>query len=264
MNKTEILQNELKELKLFIGYDEINAVMTQAEKENIGFLEYTLRLLKKEFAIRNSRRIGKNLKISHLPQNCDLNKYDYSSCNGLTKTQINQLREMRWLEDKYNLIILGPPGTGKTYVASGLGFDAIKTGYRVLFRTMDEIISTMKLKEATISAEREYKRLSEAELVIIDDMMSFPLDKSDAVNLFHLVNKLHEKSSLIITTNKEPGEWNQSLNDEAVAAAILDRLMYKCQPITLRGKSYRLENRKTIFSKSQSKQNEKFNSISQK
>ena len=75
--------------------------------------------------------VEKNLKMSHLPRNCDLNKYDYTSCNGLAKTQINQLREMRWLEDKYNLIILGPPGTGKTYIASGLGFDATKIGYRV-------------------------------------------------------------------------------------------------------------------------------------
>lgn len=75
--------------------------------------------------------------------------------------------------------------------------------------------------------------------------------------MFHLINRLHEKSSLIITTNKEPREWNQILNDEAVTAAILDRIMFKCQPITLRGNSYRMENRKTIFNKNQEMQSEK-------
>lgn len=257
MNKTAELQVALRELKLSASFDEIKNIIENAEKENLGFQEYTLRLLKKELDIRESRRIQNNLKMSRLPRACDLDKYDHRSNNGLTRTQINQLRELRWLEDKFNLILLGPPGTGKTYIASGLGYDAIKQGYRVLFRTMDEIITAMKLKDATISAERENKRLGEAELVIIDDMMSFPLSKLDAVNMFHLINRLHEKSSLIITTNKEPREWNQILNDEAVAAAILDRIMFKCQPITLRGKSYRMENRKTIFNKNQEVQSEK-------
>lgn len=257
MNKTEALQTELRELKLFVNCDEVREIIAGAEKENLGFQEYTMRLFKKELKIREARRIENNLKISRLPRACDLNKYDHRSNNGITKTQINQLRELRWLEDKFNLILLGPPGTGKTYIASGLGFDAVKRGYRVLFRTMDEIVSTMKLKDATITAARENKRLGEAELVIIDDMMSFPLSKPDAVNMFHLINRLHEKSSLVITTNKEPREWNQALNDETVAAAILDRIMFKCQPITLRGKSFRMENRKTIFNKSQEKQSEK-------
>lgn len=195
MNKANEIQAAMRELKLSVGCDELREIIAIGEKENLGFLEYTLCFLKKELAMRETRRIQNNLKMSRLPRACELDKYDYRFANGLTRTQINQLRELRWLEDKFNLILLGPPGIGKTYIASGLGYDAIKQGYRVLFRTMDEIITILKLKETTITAQREYRRLGEAELVIIDDMMSFPPGKPDAVNMFHLINRLHERSS---------------------------------------------------------------------
>lgn len=92
-----------------------------------------------------------------------------------------------------------------------------------------------------------YKRLVKAELLVIDDIMMFPVEKTDAVGLFNFINHLYEKTSFIITTNKKPAEWAEILGDEVLATALLDRLLYRCEVINLTGKSYRLQNRQTIF-----------------
>src|SRR3989339_874850 len=106
---------------------------------------------------------------------------------------------------------------------------------------------TIKMKDITTMAAREYKHLLAVDLLVIDDIMMFPLDKEVSVGLFQLINQLHEQASFIITTNKSPKEWAEMLNDEVLATAILDRLLYKCEVIKLKGPSYRLENRKTFF-----------------
>lgn len=106
---------------------------------------------------------------------------------------------------------------------------------------------TIQRKSVTVTAAAEYKRLLKAQLLVIDDIMMFPLEKEIAIGLFQLINQMYERSSFIITTNKNPREWAQLLNDESLAAALLDRLLYHCEVIKLTGKSYRLENRKTIF-----------------
>ncbi|MCX6177854.1 MAG: ATP-binding protein, partial [Chlorobiales bacterium] len=124
-------------------------------------------------------------------------------------------------------------------------------GYHALFRTMDDLIQTIRFKELTTAAGREYKRLLSAHLLVIDDIMMFPLEKTVAVGLFQLVNQLHEQTSFIITTNKSPKEWAEMLGDEVLATALLDRLLYKCEVIKLTGKSYRLENRRSIFDQKQ-------------
>ena len=102
-------------------------------------------------------------------------------------------------------------------------------------------------KDITRSAASEYKRLLKANLVVIDDIMMFALDKTEAVGLFNFINHLHEKASFIITTNKSPEEWVKLLDDEVIATALLDRLLFHGEVLRLSGKSYRMENRKTIF-----------------
>jgi DNA replication protein DnaC len=178
-----------------------------------------------------------------------LNHYDFTFNNGLDKTQLNQLRELKWLEQNFNLLLMGPIGTGKTFIAAGLCFDAVKSGYRAYFRTMEDIINILKLKDVTRAAAAEYKRLYKAHLVAIDDIMLLPVTKNEAIAFFNLINQLYEKTSFIITTNKSPKEWAQVLNDEVLATALLDRLLYKSEVINLEGNSYRLKNRKTIFAK---------------
>lgn len=176
-----------------------------------------------------------------------LETFDFTQQNGISKQQLSQLRELLWLEQQYNLILMGPSGVGKTFMAAGLAYDAIKTGYDALFRTMQEVVDVLKMKDMARSAKAEYQRMLKSQLLVIDDMMMFPVDKKDANRLFHLINHLHEKSSIIITTNKSPKQWAEVLNDAVLATAMLDRILYRCEIIQLQGKSYRMANRQTIF-----------------
>ena len=142
---------------------------------------------------------------------------------------------------------MGPSGTGKTFMAAGLCAQAVNKGYKAYFRNMEDIITMLKMKDITRSAKGDYKRLTKANLIIIDDIMLFPVEKNIAVSLFNFINQIYEKTSFIITTNKKPAEWAQMLGDEVLATALLDRLLYRCEIINLTGKSYRIKNRKTIF-----------------
>ena len=108
------------------------------------------------------------------------------------------------------------------------------------------------LTDYTSSALNTYNRLLKAHLVAIDDIMLFPVKKHEAVAFFNLINHLHEQTSVIVTTNKSPQQWAEMLDDEVLATALLDRLLYRCEVVKLDGKSYRMENRKTIFEKQSS------------
>ena len=167
----------------------------------------------------------------------------------MDKQQLNELRELSWLEQNYNVILMGPSGTGKTYIAAGLCFDAVTRGYRAYFKTMDELVKVLKMKEVTHKAATEYKRILKAHLLVIDDIMMFPVSEQAAVELFALINELHEKASLVITTNKSPKQWAEVLKDTVLTTALLDRILYHCEIIKLTGNSYRMDNRKTIFEK---------------
>jgi len=247
MNKTQTIKEYCRSLKLSNIADKIDDIVLGAENKSPSYIDYTATLLNTEVVYRQGKDAEKRTKAARLPLNFNLDSYDFSFSNGLDKTQLNQLRELKWLEQNFNILLMGPSGTGKTYIAAGLCFDAVKSGYRAYFRTMDDIINILKLKDITRSAAAEYKRLIRAHLIAIDDIMLLPVTKNDAVALFNLINLLYEKTSFIITTNKSPKEWAQVLNDEVLATALLDRLLYKCEIIKLEGNSYRMKNRKTIF-----------------
>jgi len=142
---------------------------------------------------------------------------------------------------------MGPSGVGKTRIASGLCLDAVKAGYRAYFRTMQDIVNTLRTKDAVPSQNTEYRRLMKANLIVIDDIMLFPLQKEIAVAFFNFINQIYENASIVITTNKAPAEWAKMLDDEVIATALLDRMLYRCEIIRLSGDSYRMKNRKSFF-----------------
>jgi DNA replication protein DnaC len=247
MDKKQIVKQYCQQFKLGGITHALDQLIMQAETNATGYLDYTVSLLGSEATHREQNDVKKRLKAAHLPRSSDLAQYDYSIDNGLSKNRLNQLRELNWLDQVYNIILMGPSGTGKTFLAAGLCADAVQKGYKAYFRTMEELINMLKMKDFTRSAMADYKRLSKASLIVIDDIMLFPVEKNQAVSLFNFINNLYEKTSFIITTNKKPTEWATMLNDEILATALLDRLLYQCEIINLSGKSYRLKNRKTIF-----------------
>jgi DNA replication protein DnaC len=225
----------------------ITTLLQEAEQNSPSYDEFIYNLFDEEVKGREAKQLMLKLKLAKLPVNHELDHYDFNFTSGLAATQLNQLRELNWLDQCYNIMLSGPSGTGKTFISAGLCYDAIKRGYKAYFRGMNDILVTLRLKDLTPTAMKEYKRLNEAQLIIIDDVMTLPLGRDDGNRFFVFINQIYETTSFIITTNKSPAEWAKTVDDETLATALLDRSLYKCQLIQLQGKSYRIQNRQTIF-----------------
>jgi DNA replication protein DnaC len=246
-SKTDYLRNLARQLKLTgIGAD-LDTLLINAQKEQTSYLDFAMAMMDAEISYRNRQNLQKRMKIAKLPLSNNLDSWQDNQQKGISKQQLSQLRECLWMEQNFNLVLMGPSGTGKTFIAAGLCHDALKKGYKACFRTMEQLNYLLKMKDFTKSASREYQSVLKADLMVIDDIMMFPMEKKQAVSLFNLIDHLHQNASMIITTNKSPDEWVNVLEDEVLATAMLDRLLFKCEVVKLSGKSFRLDNRKTIF-----------------
>ena len=245
--KTENLCNLARQLKLTGAGGVINDLLISAQQKQLSYLDFAFGLFNAEMDHHNQQNLAKRLRNAKLPANHDLELWQENQLGGISRKQVTQLRECIWLEQNFNIILMGPSGTGKTFIAVGLCYEALLKGYKACFRSMEQLIHLLKMKDITKSAAREYTVLLSADLLVIDDIMMFPIERKQSVTLFNLIDHLHQNASIVVTTNKSPDEWVKVLEDEVLAAAILDRLLFKCEVVKLSGKSYRLENRKTIF-----------------
>lgn len=247
-NQKQLVKQLCSDFRISAVAANLDQIIATAESEDIGYLELLTRLLKTEQQHRQQRDEVRRMKSATLPRNNDLLNYD-AKRNGLTDKRLATLRELNWIDQLFNLVLMGPSGTGKTMLAAGLAKDAVKAGYHVYFRTMEEIVSTLKTKDFVRSQTAEYKKMVRANLIIIDDVMLFPLEKNVAVGFFNFINQIYESTSIIVTTNKKPTEWAKMLEDEVIATALLDRILFRCEVINLTGESYRLQNRKSFLDK---------------
>ena len=256
-DKVTAIRASAKRLRLSCLMSTATEMLLQAQKESPSYDDFLLSVLNAEVKSREEKQQALRIKAARLPISHDLNQYDFSVPNGLSPTQLKQLRELHWVEEGYNLMLAGPCGVGKTYTAAGLLADAIRKGYKGYFRSVDEILNTIKVRDLTPSTKREYRELFSAQVMVIDDLMNLSLNREDGNLLFAFINAIYETTSFIITTNRSPVEWAQSLNDEVLATALLDRLLYRCELIQLSGDSYRMTHRKSIFENKKEPQNKK-------
>lgn len=165
----------------------------------------------------------------------------------LNQKEFNQLKELAWGEQLFNVILMGPPGIGKTHLAVGLGLEAIQKGYKVSFISMGELVHTLKTLDITRKSQTRIKRMKDSHLIIIDDLMYAAMDPREANLFFQLVNDLYNHSSIILTSNRSPKEWTELLGDVGVATAILDRLIHRAETVSFTDDSHRMRNRQRFF-----------------
>ncbi len=247
MEKIDIIRSQARRLRLSSLTTNVPDVLLKAQRNTPSYDDFLSEVLQTEIDGRDEKQVVIRMRLAKLPVEHNLDLYDQSISNGLSLVQLKQLRELHWLEDCYNILFAGPSGVGKTFIAAGLCYDAIRHGYRGIFRSMESIIATIKRKDISSVAKKEYKTLTEAQVIVIDDIMNVTVDRDEGNLLFAFINSVYETTSFIITTNKSPVEWARTLPDEVLGAALLDRLLYKCELIQLSGDSYRMKHRKTIF-----------------
>lgn len=248
MNKTvKELQNHFRQLRLSETSEELPQLLREAEKKSWTYLEFLEAITSFELGKREAKSIERRIKWARFPYIKTLEEFEVDEQKALTLRQLTQLQELSWLEQQYNLILLGPPGVGKTFLAIGLGLEAINKGFQVYFVTMGELIQLLKTQEFVHKSQVQMKRLQKSDLVIIDDLMYMAMDQREANLFFQLINHLYERSSIILTSNKSPEQWTELVEDQGIMTAILDRLLHRVEVIQMNSDSYRMKNRQHIF-----------------
>jgi DNA replication protein DnaC len=176
---------------------------------------------------------------------CRLEQFDFEFQASVDRRLVRDLSTLRFLNNGENVIIVGPPGTGKTMLSVGLGLKAAEAGRRVLFTSADDLVTALTQAFHENRLEDKLKVYTRTSLLIIDEIGYLPLDKLQSNLLFQVISKRYEKGSLILTSNKGFGDWGSIFaGDPVIASAILDRLLHHSHVINIRGESYRLKEKR--------------------
>ncbi|MGG0741370.1 IS21-like element helper ATPase IstB [Niallia taxi] len=241
------IQQSFRQLRMVETADGLTDLLRKAEQKSWTYLELLEELTTFELKKREEKSIEKRLNWARFPYHRPIHMFRVEEQDAITERQLKQLREYEWLEQNYNLILLGPPGAGKTLLSVGLGIEAIYKGFQVYFITMGELIQLLKTEEYVNKSKIQLKRLRASDLVIIDDIMYMAMDQREATLFFQLVHQLYEQSSLILTSNRSPEEWTEIVGNQGMMTAILDRLLHRVEVIHMNNESHRLKNQQRIF-----------------
>lgn len=215
--------------------------------EGLSNEEYLLAVLRAEAMARDERAATERLRQARFPTYKGFEEFDTNFQKGVTREQLDMLAKLEWLDTLFNLILIGPPGTGKTHIALAVGNKAAMDGYNVAFHTMDNLVHTLKTQEISQKSKTRMRWIRKCDLLIIDEMGYLPISKTEANFFFSLISELFESTSIIITSNKGFDGWAEVLGDPILATALLDRLTHRCQVLSFTDESYRLVHRKNIF-----------------
>lgn len=243
---TEV-REQLTSLNMNHAAQALDELFELSEREEWSPLKTLNALLSKERESRADKARNRRMKEASFPYISSIEEFDFGFQGTVSKKQMLKLKELSWLESAFNIMFIGPPGIGKTHLAVALGIAAVDAGYKTIFIHAEQLIHIFRTLEISSKSRLRLKKIEQAALVIIDEIGFQPITRQEANMLFGIVNQLYQQTSIILTSNKGVAEWGEFMGDPVITAAMLDRLMHKCEVFDMDGDSYRIAHRQTIL-----------------
>jgi DNA replication protein DnaC len=234
------LRGHLHHLRLTAVAEQLAPALEAAERDKPPYAQFLHDLLDHEVRAVEQRRLQGRLRFAKLPARRTLQQFDFSAQPGLDRRLVEDLATLRFVEQKANALLIGPPGVGKTMLATILGHRAIEAGYRVYYTTAADLVARTAKAALEGRWATTMRFWNGPQLLIVDELGYLPLADEAASHFFQVVSRRYEHGSIVLTTNRHIADWGHVFNDTTVAAAILDRLLHHATVLSISGDSYRM------------------------
>jgi DNA replication protein DnaC len=239
----DALRGTLKRLRLSGLLESLEVRLQEAVGHGLSHVEFLELILQDELAVRSDRQLERRVKAALFRDLKPLDQFDWSFNPSIKKKQVLDLATCRFVREKRDVLWLGPPGVGKSFLVQAVGYQAIKAGHAVLYRSVFDVVRDFLHDEALSAEDRVLSRYLKPDPVIIDDMGMKQLPKRSGEYLFEIIMRRYETRSTMMTSNRPLEDWGKLLGDVPTATAILDRFLHHAEVVQMNGRSYRLRDR---------------------